>query len=100
MARFVSVVVNNGIVMLEHINHYRRHGVTRHAAMLQGGRERLQPILVTAVTTLVGLVSIVVQKPAFEGVYYYSFALVLMGGLACFFYETLELPFKIAVVGG
>ena len=77
----IGVVVNNGIVMLEHINHYRRQGLPRHAAMLQGGRERLRPILMTAITTLVGLVPIVVQKPALAGVYYYSFALVLMGGL-------------------
>ncbi|MBD3235791.1 MAG: MMPL family transporter [Candidatus Eisenbacteria bacterium] len=77
----IGVVVNNGIVMLEHINHYRRQGMPRHAAMLQGGRERLRPILMTAITTLVGLVPIVVQKPALAGIYYYSFALVLMGGL-------------------
>jgi len=77
----IGVVVNNGIVMLEHINQYRRQGMSRHMAMLQGGRERLRPILMTAITTLVGLLPIVVQKPALAGVYYYSFALVLMGGL-------------------
>lgn len=77
----IGVVVNNGIVMLEHINQYRRAGVERYDAMLRGGRERLRPILMTAITTLVGLVPIVVQKPALAGVYYYSMALVLMGGL-------------------
>ena len=65
----IGVVVNNGIVMLEHINQYRRAGVERHDAMLRGGRERLRPILMTAITTLVGLVPIVVQKPALAGVY-------------------------------
>jgi multidrug efflux pump subunit AcrB len=35
----------------------------------------------TAVTTLIGLVPIVVQKPSLGGVYYYSMALVIMGGL-------------------
>ena len=53
----------------------------RTEAMLLGGRERLRPILMTAITTLVGLVPIVVQKPALAGVYYYSMALVIMGGL-------------------
>ncbi len=78
----IGVVVNNGIVMLEHINSYRRLGMERTEAMLRGGRERLRPILMTAITTLVGLVPIVVQKPALAGIYYYSMALVIMGGLA------------------
>ncbi|MDX2474412.1 MAG: efflux RND transporter permease subunit, partial [Candidatus Krumholzibacteria bacterium] len=77
----IGIVVNNGIVMLEHINQYRRQGMDRTEAMLRGGRERLRPILMTAVTTLIGLVPIVVQKPSLGGVYYYSMALVIMGGL-------------------
>ncbi len=77
----IGIVVNNGIVMLEHINQYRRQGMGRTEAMLRGGRERLRPIVMTAVTTLIGLVPIVVQKPSLGGVYYYSMALVIMGGL-------------------
>jgi HAE1 family hydrophobic/amphiphilic exporter-1 len=77
----IGVVVNNGIVMLEHINQYRRAGMERNEAMLRGGRERLRPILMTAITTLVGLLPVVIQRPALAGVYYYSMALVLMGGL-------------------
>jgi HAE1 family hydrophobic/amphiphilic exporter-1 len=77
----IGVVVNNGIVMLEHINQYRRAGMPRAEAILQGGRERLRPIVMTALTTLLGLVPIVVQKPSLGGVYYYSMALVIMGGL-------------------
>jgi HAE1 family hydrophobic/amphiphilic exporter-1 len=46
----IGIVVNNGIVMLEHINQYRRAGMDRTEAMLLGGRERLRPILMTAVT--------------------------------------------------
>ncbi len=89
----IGIVVNNGIVMLEHINSYRRAGMTRREAMLKGGRERLRPILMTALTTLLGLVPIVVQKPSLGGVYYYSMALVIMGGLAVStFLTTILLP--------
>jgi HAE1 family hydrophobic/amphiphilic exporter-1 len=89
----IGVVVNNGIVMIEHINLYRRRGMERTAAMLKGGKERLRPILMTAITTLVGLVPIVVQRPALAGVYYYSMALVIMGGLVVStFLTTLLLP--------
>ena len=89
----IGIVVNNGIVMLEHINGYRRAGMPRTEAMLRGGRERLRPILMTALTTLIGLVPIVVQKPSLGGVYYYSMALVIMGGLlVSTFLTTLLLP--------
>ena len=89
----IGIVVNNGIVMLEHINSYRRGGMSRREAMLRGGRERLRPILMTALTTLLGLVPIVVQKPSLGGVYYYSMALVIMGGLfVSTFLTTVLLP--------
>ena len=77
----IGIVVNNGIVMIEHINQYRREGVDRYTAMLKGGTERLRPILMTAFTTLISLVPMVVQKPSLGGVYYYSMGLVIMGGL-------------------
>jgi HAE1 family hydrophobic/amphiphilic exporter-1 len=94
----IGVVVNNGIVMIEHINLYRRQGMDRTAAMLQGGRERLRPILMTAITTLVGLVPIVVQRPSLGGVYYYSMAFVIMGGLVVStFLTTLLLPTTAAL---
>jgi len=94
----IGVVVNNGIVMIEHINLYRRRGMDRTAAMLAGGRERLRPILMTAITTLVGLVPIVVQRPALGGVYYYSMAIVIMGGLVVStFLTTLLLPTTAAL---
>jgi Cu/Ag efflux pump CusA len=52
----------------------------------------------TAITTLVGLVPIVVQRPALGGVYYYSMAIVIMGGLAVStFLTTLLLPTTAAL---
>jgi HAE1 family hydrophobic/amphiphilic exporter-1 len=84
--------------MIEHINLYRRQGMERTEAMLLGGRERLRPILMTAITTLVGLVPIVVQRPALAGVYYYSMALVIMGGLlVSTFLTSLLLPTTAAL---
>ncbi len=95
----IGVVVNNGIVMLEHINMYRRSGLPRHEAMIRGGRERLRPIIMTAITTLVGLVPIVVQRPALAGVYYYSMALVIMGGLVVStFLTSVLLPTTTSIV--
>jgi len=95
----IGIVVNNGIVMIEHINTYRRQGMPRRDALIKGGRERLRPILMTAVTTLIGLVPIVVQKPSLGNVYYYSMALVIMGGLAVStFLTSVLLPVTVTLV--
>jgi len=95
----IGIVVNNGIVMIEHINNYRRRGEDRLQAMLHGGRERLRPILMTALTTLLSLVPIVIQKPTLAGVYYYSMALVIMGGLLVSTFLTLVLlPTTITLI--
>jgi hydrophobic/amphiphilic exporter-1 (mainly G- bacteria), HAE1 family len=95
----IGTVVNNGIVMIEHINMYRREGMPRREAMLRGGRERLRPVLMTVGTTLLGLLPMVIQKPALGGVYYYSIALVLIGGLTVStFLTTILLPTTIALV--
>ena len=95
----IGIVVNNGIVMVEHINMYRRGGMARREAMIRGGRERLRPILMTALTTLLGLLPMVIQKPALGGVYYYSIALVIMGGLiVSTFLTSVMLPTTICLV--
>jgi HAE1 family hydrophobic/amphiphilic exporter-1 len=95
----LGIVVNNGIVMIEHINLYRREGMERYPAMIRGGKERLRPIIMTALTTLVGLVPIAIQKPALDGVYYYSMAYVIMGGLLfSTVLTTVFLPATIALI--
>ncbi|RLA05785.1 MAG: hypothetical protein DRQ47_00260 [Gammaproteobacteria bacterium] len=95
----LGIVVNNGIVMIEHINLYRREGMERYPAMVKGGKERLRPIIMTALTTLVGLIPIVIQKPSLGGIYYYSMAYVIMGGLLfSTLLTSLFLPATIALM--
>ncbi len=95
----LGIVVNNGIVMIEHINLYRRQGWKRYDAMIQGGQERLRPIIMTALTTLVGLIPIIIQKPSLGGTYYYSMAYVIIGGLLfSTLLTTLFLPATISLV--
>ncbi len=48
----MGVVVNNGIVMIEHINNLRRRGMPRTQALVEGSRERLRPILMTMGTAI------------------------------------------------
>lgn len=55
-----GIVVNNGIVFVDHINRYRREGYARREAITRGGQDRLRPILMTATTTILGLAPLVV----------------------------------------
>ena len=54
-----GIVVNNGIVLVDHINHFRREGMDRHQAILRGGQNRMRPILMTAFTTILNLMPLV-----------------------------------------
>jgi multidrug efflux pump subunit AcrB len=52
----VGIVVNNAIVLVDYTNTLRRRGLGKVEAILEAGRARLRPILMTATTTIVGLV--------------------------------------------
>lgn len=50
-----GIVVNNGIVLVDTINRQRASGLHRHAAILEAARLRLRPIIMTTLTTVLGL---------------------------------------------
>ena len=77
----MGIVVNNGIVLLDHMNQLRRSGMPRHDAVLQAGRDRLRPILMTAATTIIGLLPLAIRGPNTAGIFYYPLARTVMGGL-------------------
>jgi hydrophobe/amphiphile efflux-1 (HAE1) family protein len=52
----VGIVVSNGVLLVEYMNELRRHGLGVREAVMQGGRTRLRPILMTSLCTVVGLV--------------------------------------------
>jgi HAE1 family hydrophobic/amphiphilic exporter-1 len=54
-----GLVVNNGIILIDAINKLRRKGVERSEAIRIGGRNRLRPILMTTLTTIIGLMPLV-----------------------------------------
>ena len=56
----IGIVVNNGIVLLDHVIQLRASGMERVEALVKGGRDRLRPILMTAGTTILGLVPLCV----------------------------------------
>ena len=80
----MGVVVNNGIVMIEHINNLRRRGYNRTDALVEGSRERLRPILMTMGTAILAMIPISLGQTqlAGDGPPYYPMARAIAGGLA------------------
>lgn len=77
----MGVVVNNGIVLLDHLNQLRKAGMPRDQAIIQAGRDRLRPVLMTALTTLLGLLPLAFGGAAVGDLFYYPLARTVMGGL-------------------
>ena len=80
----IGVVVNNGIVLVDHINNLRIGGMPRNEAIVVAGRDRLRPILMTVATTIVGLTPLAMgtTQVGGDGPPYYPMARAIIGGLA------------------
>src|SRR5690606_31300543 len=79
----MGVVVNNGIVMIEHINNLRRRGLARTDALVEGSRERLRPIMMTMGTAILAMIPIALNTQTVDGMPpYYPMARAIAGGLA------------------
>ncbi len=77
----VGVVVNNGIVMIDHVHHLRLGGMSRRDAILQGCVDRMRPILMTTLTTVVGLIPLAFGKSGVFDMRYFPLAQTVMGGM-------------------
>ncbi|CAN5350767.1 efflux RND transporter permease subunit [soil metagenome] len=84
MLVLMGVVVNNGIVMVEHINTLRRAGKSRTDSLVEGSKERLRPILMTMGTTILGMLPLCFAGAQIggDGPPYYPMARAVAGGLA------------------
>ena len=93
----LGVVVNNAIVLIDHINQLRWRGVPRREAIIEGGRHRLRPILMTTLTTILGLLPMVAPillpgwlgQPEGRAANWAPVGLVILGGLTTSTFLTL-----------
>ncbi|MFK7928610.1 MAG: efflux RND transporter permease subunit [Myxococcota bacterium] len=93
----VGVVVNNGIVLIDLVTQLRSEGIERTEALVEAGRRRLRPILMTALTTICGLLPMALGDSAFAGIPYAPLGLTVIGGLAAATLLTLVfVPFLYA----
>ena len=90
----VGIVVNNGIVLVDYINQKKAEGYSTYDAILISGQDRLRPILMTALTTMLGLIPLALGIG--EGTEMNQpMAIVVIGGL---FTSTLLTLFIVPII--
>ena len=77
----VGVVVNNAIVLIDLTNRLRADGAERFEALMEAGRHRFRPILMTTFTTIFGLVPMALGNAKMIGMPYAPLGRTMMGGL-------------------
>ncbi len=61
LVMLVGIVVNNGIVLVDYTNQLRRRGLSLYEAAEEAGRVRMRPVLMTALTTILGMVPLALE---------------------------------------
>jgi HAE1 family hydrophobic/amphiphilic exporter-1 len=79
----IGVAVNNGIVLIDHVNQLRMRGMERDDALVQAGKDRLRPILMTVGTTVLGMTPLCFGTTQLggNGPPYFPMARAIVGGL-------------------
>ena len=89
-----GIIVNNGIVLVDYINQLRRGGMQKKEAIVESGRSRLRPVIMTALTTILGLCTMAAGNGMGADMVQ-PMAIVTIGGLT---YGTLMTLFVIPCV--
>ena len=89
-----GIIVNNGIVLVDYINQMRKEGMEKYAAIAKAGKDRLRPIIMTALTTVLGLVTMAMGL-GMGGDMVQPMGIVTIGGLL---YGTLLTLFVVPCI--
>lgn len=92
-----GIIVNNGIVLVDYVNQLRMEGMTKKEALIEAGLTRMRPILMTSITTILGLSVMALGIGGMEGgtEMMRPLALVCIGGLL---YATILTLFVVPVL--
>jgi HAE1 family hydrophobic/amphiphilic exporter-1 len=77
----IGIVVNNAIVLIDLVNRLRKEGYSRYDAIMESGKQRFRPILMTAFTTIGGLIPMAVGNAQMIGIPYAPMGRTIIGGL-------------------
>ncbi|HCJ48059.1 MAG TPA: hydrogenase expression protein, partial [Microbacterium sp.] len=81
MLMLIGIVVTNAIVLIDLVNQYRKQGQSVSDAVFNGARQRLRPILMTALATIFALIPMALGVTGSSGFISQDLAIVVIGGL-------------------
>jgi HAE1 family hydrophobic/amphiphilic exporter-1 len=84
-----GVVVNNGIVLIDRILQHERAGTPRRAAIVRAVQERARPVLMTALTTVCGLLPVAIGEPSGDSFSFKGLAIGVCAGISVSTFFTL-----------
>ncbi|HUT56154.1 MAG TPA: efflux RND transporter permease subunit [bacterium] len=89
----VGIVVNNAIVLVDHVHNLRKRGLGENESLIQASSDRLRPIMMTALTTIVGLFPMAIGLNDTGRMMYSPLAIAVLGGLmVCTFLTPFVIP--------
>ncbi len=91
----IGIVVNNAIVLVDYANRLIRDGMERNAALAQASRNRFRPIIMTALTTVMGLIPMAMGDANLIGIPYAPMGRAIIGGMLT---ATLSTPIVVPLV--
>ena len=98
MVALAGIVVNDSLILIEFYNLRRRAGRNHYDALLDAGRDRLRPILLTTITTVLGLMPLILEQ-SFQAKFLIPMGIsIAMGLLSATFLILLTLPCLVLVL--
>ena len=88
MIMLAGIIVNNAIVLVDYVNQLRQKGIKKQKALIQAGRVRLRPILITSLTTILGMFPLALAQAEGSEIMK-PMAITMIGGLLTSTFLTL-----------
>ncbi len=101
MLMLIGIVVTNAIVLLDLVEQHKARGLSTYDALVQGGRTRVRPIMMTAIVTILALMPLALSVGGSDSFLTSDLAIVVMGGLfTSTFLTLLVVPVVYSLVDG
>ena len=93
-----GIILNNGIVLIDYANQLRNQGIEKHEALIKAGYDRLRPVLITSLTTVIAMLPMAISKA--EGAEMKNpIAVTIIGGLlSATFFTLVIIPVVYSLV--
>jgi len=98
MVAAAGVVINDNLVLIDSYNSYRQQGMSLVDGIVKAGKTRFRPILITSVTTFVGLVPLMLERSS-QAAWLKPIVVSLAYGISVAFFVTLFLVPSLLVIG-